>query len=71
MIIFAGIAILFIQRAGTDEPIDRMYKYLPPCIGCAAANYAGNHGYGSLSWILIISVLIYCLIVLKPFKQSV
>jgi hypothetical protein len=44
MIIFAGIVVLFLQRSTAEEPKDHMYQYLPPCVGCAVANYAGNHG---------------------------
>ena len=70
MIIFAGLVVLFLQRSTAEEPKDHMYQYLPPCIGCAAANYAGNHGQDILAWAIILASVSYVLYVLKPFKQD-
>ena len=45
MIIFGGLVILFLQRSvGPTHPTDKLYHYLPPALGCAAADYLGNHG---------------------------
>jgi hypothetical protein len=70
MIIFAGIAWLFLQRSTADQPRDHMYQYLPPCVGCAIANFAGNHGQDILAWLIILGVVSYVLYVLKPFNQT-
>ncbi len=70
MIIFAGIVVLFLQRSTAEEPKDHMYQYLPPCVGCAVANYAGNHGQDVLAWMIILAVVSYVLYVLKPFNQN-
>jgi hypothetical protein len=66
--LFGGLVVLFLHRSvGDAEPQDTIYHYLPPAIGCAAANYVGNHGQGPLSALIVVAVLIYVLLVLKPF----
>ncbi len=70
MIIFAGVVILCLQRSATSGSADPMRQSLPPCIGCAAANYAGNHGHDDLAWVIILALLSYVLYVLKPFNQG-
>lgn len=70
MIMFAGLVVLFLQRSTEDEPKDHMIQYLPPCVGCAAANYAGNHEQASLAWVIILGVVAYVLYVLKPFNKT-
>lgn len=64
--LFAGIIVLFLQRSSMDSPPDRMIDYLPPAIGCALANYAGNEGYPLIAWLLVASVVGYVVLVLKP-----
>jgi uncharacterized membrane protein YkvA (DUF1232 family) len=64
--LFAGIIVLFLQRSSMDNPPDRMIDYLPPAIGCALANYAGNEGYPLVAWPLIAAVIGYVVLVLKP-----
>jgi hypothetical protein len=70
MAIFAGMVVLFLQRSTAHQPKDHMYQYLPPCIGCAMANYVGNHGQDVLAWVFILAVASYVLYVLKPFNQK-
>jgi hypothetical protein len=70
MAIFAGLVVLFLQRSTAQEPRDHMYQYLPPCIGCAVANYVGNHGQGVLAGVIIAAVIGYVFFVLKPFNQT-
>lgn len=65
--IFGGMVVLFLQRSTQDEPKDTLIQYLPPALGCALANYVGNHGQGPLSAAIVVAVLAYILIVLKPF----
>ena len=64
--LFAGIIVLFLQRSSMDNPPDRMIDYLPPAIGCALANYAGNEGYALIAWLLVAAVIGYVFLVLKP-----
>ena len=57
------------QRSVAEgEPQDTIYHYLPPAIGCAAANYAGNEGHGLISALIVSAVLGYIVVVLKPFN---
>ncbi len=71
--IFAGIIVLFLQRSSMENPPDRMIDYLPPAIGCAIANQAGNYGIENKSILLhavgialLIGVVVYVWLVLKP-----
>jgi hypothetical protein len=66
--IFGGLVVLFLQRSMSEnEPQDTIYHYLPPALGCAVANYVGNHGQGPLSAGIALAVLVYIVLVLKPF----
>jgi hypothetical protein len=66
--IFGGLVVLFLHRSVQDtEPQDTIYHYLPPAVGCAIANYVGNEGQGPLSALIVVGVLIYIAVVLKPF----
>ena len=66
--VFGVLVVLFLHRSAQDrEPTDTIYHYAPPAIGCAVANYLGNHDQGPLSIVLLVAVLIYIVMVLKPF----
>jgi hypothetical protein len=66
--IFGGLVVLFLQRSMAEaEPQDTILHYLPPAVGCAFANYVGNHGQGPLSALIVVAVLAYIVLVLKPF----
>ena len=67
--IFAGMIILFLQRSSADEPQDKMYQYFPAAIGCALANYLGNHDQAALAWLTIAAIAIYVWYILKPFAH--
>jgi hypothetical protein len=68
--LFAGIAILFLQRSAQEgEPRDKMIEYIPPAAGCAFANYVGNKGLPLLAVIIILAVIAYIFHILKPFKR--
>ena len=70
--IFGGLVVLFLHRSvQPGEPQDHILQYLPPAIGCAIANYVGNHvdpPFGGVaSFLIVVAVLVYIVIVLKPF----
>ena len=66
--IFAGIVVLFLQRSVGDTQVeDRLLSYFPPAIACAIANQLGNKGHDAIAIVLILAVLAYCWVVLKPF----
>lgn len=68
--VFAGLAILFLQRSSEDEPRDKMLHYVPPAIGCAVSNYLGNEGFTIPAVALLVAVMAYINFVLKPFEKA-
>lgn len=65
--LFSGLAVLFLSRSARPEGApDRMIAYLPPALGCAAGNQLGNHGHAVLGSLMLVAVVVYVLIVLKP-----
>lgn len=68
--VFAGLAVLFLQRSSEEEPRDKIIHYLPPALGCAVSNYLGNEGYMIPAVGLIVATLAYINFVLKPFDQA-
>ena len=67
--LFAGLAILFLQRS-TEQARDRMIDYVPPAAGCALANWLGNNGQPIWAVVVIALGIAYTVVVLKPFKQK-
>ncbi len=67
--IFAGLITLFLQRSSMAEPVDTIYHYFPPAIGCAVANYFGNQGDNAIAIILLVAILIYIWLVLRPLAH--
>lgn len=67
MAVFAAIVILFLQRSGAPVARDTMLHYLPPALGCALANYLGNHDQPGWATLLVGAVIAYVAIVLRPF----
>ena len=67
--IFGALVTLFLHRSAMDEPPDTIWDYMPPSIGCAIANYAGNEGYPLIAIAIIGLIGIYIVKVLKfrPF----
>jgi hypothetical protein len=69
--LFAGLAILFLQRStGAPSQNDRIYHYAPPAIGCAVANWFGNQSMDLAAIATIIASVAYVFLVLKPFQQE-
>ena len=70
-VLFAGLAILFLQRSTEPEnKRDKMIHYLPPAIGCALANWLGNKHLDIAAVAVIGGVVVYVFLVLKPFKRT-
>ena len=68
--LFGCIAVIFLNRSvGPPRESDRTYHYLPPAIGCALADYSGNHGLGGIAILLSIVVAAYILFVLRPLDK--
>ncbi len=67
--IFAGLITLFLQRSSMAEPVDTIYHYGPPAIGCAVANYFGNQGDNIVAIVIIVAILAYIWFVLRPLAH--
>ena len=68
--IFAGLVVLFLQRAtsdGADEDVSLFY-YLAAAVGCAVGNYLGNHGQDLLAIAVLVATVGFIIYFLKPFK---
>ncbi len=70
--IFAGLIVIFLQRSVGPSAIedDSVWRYLPPAIVLAVANYLGNEGYAVPAWLAIGAALSYIQLVLKPFPMT-
>lgn len=71
LVVFAGLAVLFLQRSMDGEGMERIWLYLPPAIGCAGANWLGNNGYTLPAVAVLVLSVSYVFYVLKPvlFKR--
>jgi len=70
--IFAGLIVLFLQRSvgeRTEKDAPLLY-YLGAGVGCAVANYLGNHGQGILATLLLVATVVFIVIWLKPFRMK-
>ena len=72
MVLFAGLAVLFLQRSTAQEPQDHMWQYAPPAVALAVANQVGNklENLAVVAWLIIAAAVVYVVYVLKPFKQT-
>jgi len=70
MAIFSGLVVLFLNRSmAPEEKQDNIYHYAPPALGCALANYLGNHDQRMVAIAIVIAVVGYVLFFLHPFGK--
>lgn len=69
IILFSGIAVLYLQRSAQPEPSDKVWHYIAPAVGCAAVNYSGNHGEPEIAAALTVLTLFYVYFILKPLSN--
>ncbi len=69
--LFAGLAILFLQRSASreEDPIP-IWKYGVPAVGCALADYLGNHDEAIASIGIFLAVAVFSIIALRPFHRD-
>jgi len=68
--IFAGLIVLFLQRS-TGERAENdvsLFYYLGAGVGCAVADYAGNHGQALIAALLLAATVAFIIYFLKPFN---
>lgn len=68
--IFAGLIVLFLQRSTSDaaeKDVSLLY-YLAAGVGCAVANYFGNHQEPVIAIALLVATVAFIIYYLKPFK---
>lgn len=70
LMLFAGLAALMLQRSIADKPVDKLWLYAPPAIGCALVDYLGNHGQAIFAIVGLVLIVGYILIVLRPTISS-
>jgi len=70
--IFAGLVVLFLQRATGDraEQDVSLFYYLGAAAGCAAGDYLGNHDQALLGVVALAITVAFIIFYLKPFKFS-
>ena len=68
--IFAALVVLFLQRSTSErqEKDASLFWYLGAGVGCAVANYFGNHGQDIIAIALLVATVAFIILYLKPFK---
>jgi hypothetical protein len=67
VLIFAGLVARFLQQsAEPDGSNDSVWHYLPPCVGCAGANWLGNQGLDLPAIAVLAATLGYIYVFLGP-----
>jgi hypothetical protein len=69
VLVFCGLAVLYLQRSASPEPKDNIWHYPPPAVGLMAVNYLGDEGYAIPAVALLVAVLAYIYYVLKPLSR--
>ena len=68
--IFAGLIVLFLNRAIDGDKDEPILPYLGAGAGCGLANYLGNEGYPIPAVLVILGVLYYTYRYIKPFPSQ-
>lgn len=68
--IFAGLVVLFLQRSTSEraEKDASILYYLAAGVGCAAANYFGNHDQHAVAIAILVATIGFIIYFLNPFK---
>ena len=68
--LFCLVAMTFLQRSlGEAKRRDSMVDYLPPALGCAAANWLGNAGHEIAAIALLAASALYYWHRIKPLED--
>ncbi|UVI39072.1 XrtV sorting system accessory protein [Qipengyuania spongiae] len=68
VLLFCAIALTYLHRSLAPRSLrsDHMLAYLPPVLGCVAANWLGNDGAAIAAYALLFASAAYYVMVLKP-----
>lgn len=66
LMVFTGLVVLLLQRSAAERPVDKLWHYAPPAIGCAVVNWLGNHGQIAIALGGLAAVIGYIYFVLRP-----
>ncbi len=64
--LFAGLALLYLQRSMEEKPVDTVWHYLPPAAACALSNWLGNEGYVIPAVLVLAASIAYIFFILRP-----
>jgi hypothetical protein len=68
--LFAGLVILFLDRSDrAAPPADPLWHYLIASIGCACVNWLGNNGRHIAAITMLLVVLTFIALVLRPLSR--
>ena len=71
LIVFAGLAVLFLQRsASRDADPVAVWKYAVAALGCVAGDLLGNADQALFGWAMLSATGVYSVVFLKPFKTT-
>ena len=71
LIMFAGVALLFLQRSAASEadPVP-LWRYAVAAAGCAAGDVMGNNNHPVEAVATLAVTVAFGVAMLKPFKHS-
>jgi hypothetical protein len=68
VLLFSGLVVLFLQRSVSGPPKgDALWQYLVASVGCALFNFVGNEGLHLAAIALLVGILVFIGLVLRPF----
>ena len=71
VILFAGLAILFLQRSTSPERDDvAVWRYGAAAVGCAVGDYLGNQGKIYIAAALFVAVVAFSVLMLNILPKS-
>ena len=71
LILFAGIAVLFLQRStGSERDHVAIWRYGAAAVGCAVGDYLGNQGQPFIAGALLFAVVAFAVLMLDIMPRS-
>ena len=70
LILFAGLAILFLQRSAAREPDPApLWRYAVAALGCASGDILGNQGVPILGGLILAATAVFAVVWLRAFPS--